>query len=187
MQYTYRINDTSGELTLAGPGKILTNRRVDAFAMAPAGRYLFFMDWDKPTTWQTDQVTGLPREVAQGAATDSDGYALAVDPRGKFLISYQISLDYGGGLAVYRIAADGKLTEVPGSPSQTFAPDPGGMIVFAPSGKFLYLTTFENRRVTMDPVSGQLTEADYLVFDDGTEEGSLSFGDDIRSMTITGR
>lgn len=116
----YYINRSSGNLTQVPGSPVALAGIGNRVVVHPSGKYVYAQS---ATSSATDinafsvQSNGSLKPVPGSPFAYSGGYAMAIDPKGRYL--YVSSLVYGKGGAVDAFAinqTDGALTPVPGSP-----------------------------------------------------------------------
>jgi 6-phosphogluconolactonase len=177
----YSIDLSSGTLTANGSG-VPTGKTPSAMILAPSGTALFVAN-SNPAIPPNSPACTLPSPgtiSAYGVNTDGTPagssttataglipLAMAIDSAGKFLfvVNQGLQCDPASGtISVFSIQ-DKALTEVPGSPFPSAAPNapsgpgPSGVAV-TPDGKFLYVANQFDSTVTKYSVdsSGALTQ-----------------------------
>jgi 6-phosphogluconolactonase (cycloisomerase 2 family) len=176
----FGINANTGALTPVTGSPFGGNISPFYGASDPAGKFLYAVDQFNGRIYgfSIDQTTGALTGVEGSPFTPraSEAVMPIVDPTGSFLYVTNLDTcgdDCKGAVSAFKIAPDGSLIEMAGSPYTT---DYGTFgIAMAPSGKFLYTMNGRNccRAVQtvsafqVDPVSGALTAIDGSPFSAG--------------------
>ena len=146
----YQITGADGSLTSLPVMPVPQNNTGLGFTpnglvMDRQGKFLFAsvyngMGSQSIWTFAIDQTTGSLTNTSTLSTSGAYLFAQAVDPSNKYLYAAEYSSNLS--IAVYSIAADGSLAEIPGSPFFVYALPTGvqynlGVI---PYGKFVYAT-----------------------------------------------
>jgi YVTN family beta-propeller protein len=145
---TYRINTSSGALTLLSNSPVLSNDPA-AVSVDPTGRFTYVANatpTNSVSAFSIDPVTGALTAIGAPVAAGSSPNSVAVDPTGRFVYVANV------GIASYNISAyrvdslTGGLTPISGSPfaagSAPFS------ITVDPFGEFVYVANQSSQTVT---------------------------------------
>jgi 6-phosphogluconolactonase (cycloisomerase 2 family) len=145
----YRVNGSSGAVTpsVGSPFNVgsVDTTCPDLAAANPSGKFLFVPDAcaDAVLVFSIDQSTGALASITGSpfptGTSNFDIQQPVVDPTGKFLYVPEDDLSgpVRGQVLGFKIADNGSLTAVAGSPFPAGGSDEG--LVIVPSGKFLYV------------------------------------------------
>src|SRR4029079_13102789 len=114
----FTVNSSTGVLSQRTVVAPLTNKRPQAIAITPDGKFAYVADGvDGVEMFSINQTNGdLTRLGAQRVAAALGPVAITVDPTCKFV--YAANLD-SNSISSYAILTDGSLTPISGSPFST--------------------------------------------------------------------
>lgn len=156
--YGYTIDFDTGSLSLVpgSPFHALNSTRALSLAMDPQSKFLYLGDdFSGITLFGIDWASGQLALYGSWLPAPDYPWAMAVDPKGKFLYATDV---YGDEIFGYIIdAATGALTGVFNSPFSIG--NNGTDIAFDPEGKFAYVATGASNisAYAIDPATGVLT------------------------------
>ena len=166
---SFTINATTGGLSTVAGSPFASGQSPYYAASDPAGKFLYVSDPSTPGifAFSINQTTGALTAIAGSPFQTESGELITalvpvVDPSGQFLYVTDFdSCDDGcrGAISAFKIAADGSLTVVQGSPYPTDYRTVG--IAIHPSGQFVYAVnsgTGDISAFQVNPTSGALTE-----------------------------
>jgi 6-phosphogluconolactonase (cycloisomerase 2 family) len=143
--WSFNVDPVVGTLSLLEPTLPFDTGGLGAIAMTPSGRFLYALSETSVAAFSVDPASGSLRAVPGSPfpsdARDSQG-AVGVDPSGRFLVITHRS-DVLMGVTVLSINGDtGAL--LPATRVLTPAGLLPGRVAFTPSGKFLYVLSYES-------------------------------------------
>ena len=155
----YSVNLDKGKLTEIAGSPFARETHPSSVKVGPSDRVVYSTELEYygvqgVHAYSIDRTTGALSEIVGSPSAEGRG-ALIIHPSGKFVYA----VDNASGVWAYRVAADGALVQVEGSP---FAP--GGSshdIAIDPSGQYAFVDSFLNNRLytfRIDPTSGALTK-----------------------------
>lgn len=163
---TYRMDRTSGALTVAGEpfvvGHNLTNLAVSSngrFGYGVANDFANNTFTNVLLSFSFDPASGLPNLIQTFALGNGAGGSAAVDPTGRFVfVSIDSNTSTGSGVAVFNVQSDGTLVQ--NGNVMTTDVNPGHIAVDS-KDRFLFTDTSVTNNVwgfTINTTTGTLTQ-----------------------------
>jgi 6-phosphogluconolactonase (cycloisomerase 2 family) len=166
----FQLNRSTGALTPVAGSPFVAGDDPSTIASDPLGRFVFIGEDDTVLggrntncvdnlgfilTEQVNPATGSLTKVQTLPINGACASAMVVDPTGKFLyVATLVPNDGSGQVQGFSIAANGNLTELPGSP-YAIGPQSNGLAIH-PSGKYLYATNPNLTTLDRDTTTGVL-------------------------------